>query len=173
MKVQNAYMMMIGDTSSLVLEAPKLDILAFLERFEGKYPTDVEISVKRKKRSLDANAYCWVLADMIADAISNTKENVYKHHIREVGVFDDVAVKDNAFESFAERWNSRGIGWFVETIASREKYVVVRCYYGSSVYDTKQMARLIDDLIYEAKELGLETMTPDEIERMKQAWNTK
>lgn len=173
MKISNASMGIINNDTMLMLQAPKSEILEFLEKFQTKYPIEVEISVKRKKRSLDANAYCWVLADMIASEVSSTKENVYKHHIREVGVFDDVAVKDEAFEPFAEKWQSRGIGWFIEKIASREKYVVVRCYYGSSVYDTKQMARLIDDLVYEAKELGLETIPPEELERMKKAWNTR
>ena len=43
---------------------------------------------------------------------------------------------------------------------------------GSHTYDTKEMSRLIDGTVEEAKELGIETMTPDQIERMKSLWGT-
>ena len=41
---------------------------------------------------------------------------------------------------------------------------------GSSEMDTKQMAYFLDNIVDEAKELGIETTTPAEIERMKQQW---
>ena len=39
-------------------------------------------------------------------------------------------------------------------------------------YDSAEMAHLIDGTVEEAKELGIPTMTPNEIERMKALWNS-
>ena len=46
-------------------------------------------------------------------------------------------------------------------------YIMLR---GSSSYDTKEMARLIDGLVSECKEVGIETLPPDEVERMMAAY---
>ena len=49
--------------------------------------------------------------------------------------------------------------------------VIVRAYYGSSQYNTKQMSRLIDMVVEGAKELGIETLTPEELARIKEEWH--
>ena len=48
-----------------------------------------------------------------------------------------------------------------------------KIYRGSHTYDTKEMSYLIDGTVEEAKEHGIETMTPDELERMKQSWQIR
>ena len=48
--------------------------------------------------------------------------------------------------------------------------VTVRCFYGSSQYNTKQMSRLIDDIIQDCEALGIETKSPDEIANMISQW---
>jgi hypothetical protein len=42
---------------------------------------------------------------------------------------------------------------------------------GTSLYNTSEMARFIDMVVQEAKEEGIETLPPAELERMKAAWN--
>ena len=140
-------------------------------------PLQVEIKPIRSRRSKDANAYMWVLADQIADAINSTKEAVYRKAIKEVGVFSDVAVqKGKPLGDLLSSWSSNGIGWFAEVFdsglsdSSGEAMKRVRLYKGSHLYDTKQMSRLIDYIVQEAKDLGIETTTPDELERMKTSW---
>lgn len=44
---------------------------------------------------------------------------------------------------------------------------------GSHTYDTDEMAKLIDGTVYEAKELGIGTMTPNQIREMKERWGVK
>lgn len=132
---------------------------------------DVEIKQHRNKRSLDANAYLWVLCQKIAEVIKSTKEEVYRKAIREVGQFEILAVREDATESFIRVWNSRGLGWYAEEMDSKIpgcKKIIA--YYGSSVYDTKQMSVLIDYIVSECKELGIETMTPEELESLKEQW---
>ena len=111
---------------------------------------DVAVEVKRwrRKRSMDANAYAWVLLDRLAEALGRDKLDIYREAIRGIGgVSDIVMVSDRAVEQLVNGWRHNGAGWFAETMPSRQKGVTtVVLYYGSSVYDTKQMAALIDHL---------------------------
>ena len=144
----------------------------FVETMQDK-PYIADIKLKRQRRSLDANAYLWVLCQKIAEAVRNTtKETVYQQLVRRVGQFTPLPIRNDAVESFAEMWRSHGLGWFVvvDGDSTITGYTRVFAYHGSSAYDTREMSVLIDEAVSEAKELGIETMTPDELERMKCEW---
>lgn len=132
-------------------------------------PGEYEIRKKPKKRSLDQNAYCWVLIDKIAEAVHIAPEQVYRNAIRDIGgVSERICIQSEAAETFCRAWEKRGMGWQTETGPSKIKgCVTVTCWYGSSVYDTKQMAALLESLIQEAKALGIETLTPEELARLE------
>lgn len=132
-------------------------------------PWELEIRRQKKNRSRDANAYAWVLIDKLAEKLSLTKEEVYKNVIREIGgVSETVYVRTKAAPEMIRIWKSRGIGWQVEIMPSQiDGFLNLILYYGSSVYTTRQMTSLIDQLIAECKEQGIETMTPDEMSRLK------
>lgn len=136
-------------------------------------PVEVEIKRHRAKRSLSANAYAWVLTDKIAAATGQTKEDVYRETIRNIGgVSDVVCAQDRAVEALRTGWEAHGIGWVTDTLPSKlEGCTNVILYYGSSTYDTAQMSRLIDLLVAEAKDLGIETATPAELERLRKEWD--
>ena len=131
-----------------------------------------ELKEHKKKRSLDANSYCWILCKKIADVLRITKEEVYRKAISEVGKFEILPIKNEAVNTFISAWSSKGIGWICETFnkSKLEGYTNVIAYYGSSIYDTKEMSILIDNIVQEAKQLNIETMTPDEIENLKSLW---
>ena len=148
----------------------------FRQDFAGLKEHDVSIEVKRwrKKRSLDANAYAWVLIDKIAQTTGVPKTEVYRQAIREIGgVSDIVAVPDNAVDKFREGWSKQGIGWQTEILDSKPGYKRIVVYYGSSTYDTKQMSALIDSLVQEAQALGIETLPPHEIARLNSLWGER
>lgn len=130
----------------------------------------VTIETKKKKRSLDANAYMWALADKIARKIYTTKEAVYQRAIRDVGVFDTLAMTEEAYQRFRERWKRKGVGWVTDIADSNGRMVTVLAYYGSSTYTTDEMARLIDWMIDEAEGMGIDTLTPNEKSKMLKAW---
>ena len=131
----------------------------------------VEIKPYKAKRSLDANAYCWVLCQKLAEKIGGTKEDIYKEAVRKAGQFDYIAVTDSATEQFLKAWTNKGLGWYAEALESKiEGCKKIMVYYGSSVYDSKEMAHLINYIVSECKELGIETMTPTEISRMMNEW---
>ncbi len=146
----------------------------FREKYDRLKDGEVSIEIKRyrKRRSLDANAYAWVLVDKIAEVISADKTSVYKTAIRSIGgVSETVCVQEQAAAKLRSAWESKGTGWQTETIPSKiEGCVNVILYYGSSTYDTKQMSSLIDSLVAEAKELGIETDTLDQIARYREDW---
>ena len=150
----------------------KQDISELKQVIGNKKLLAVEIKQHRKKRSLDANGYCWVLCQKIAEAIGNTKEFVYKRAIRQVGQFEIVPIKNEVVQRWIEVWNSKGLGWFAEVLddSKLEGYKKVISYYGSSVYDTREMTVLLEEIISEAKGLGIETMTPNEQREMISKW---
>ena len=132
---------------------------------------NVELKQFRKKRSLDANSYCWVLCDHIAKALTEqgaicTKEDIYKDAITQIGVFQPMIVEEKAFDKFQEIWKKQGLGYLVQEVSRKDKCVKVHCYYGSSSYDTKEMSLLINILVDLAKSLGVETRPQAEIDSL-------
>ena len=94
--------------------------------------------------------------------------------IKEIGDYEVIPVKNEAVDKFCEAWKRSGIGWVTETTKSKlDGYTNIIAYYGSSSYDTKSMARLIDLIIQECKEQGIETMSEDELNSLIGMWNEK
>ena len=152
----------------------------FREQFDALKDADVDVEIKkhRQKRSLNANAYCWVLCDKIADKLSNdkipyTKEDIYREAIRQVGVFKDfLNLTPEDAKTLQHAWEMLGTGWVTEQVdySPNGENVTIRCYYGSSQYNTKQMSRLIDSLVQDCRALGIETDTPEQINKMLSLW---
>lgn len=130
-----------------------------------------EIKEHKQKRSLNANAYCWVLIGKIADVIGSTKEEVYRNYILHKGIYRIVTIDNKAANTFIKVWSEKGLGWLCETSESKnEGFIDVVAYYGTSSYNTKQMANFIDYVVEEAKSQGIETLTPQEIQMLKDDW---
>lgn len=136
--------------------------------------TDVDVTVKkhREKRSLDANAYAWVLMDKLAEATGTPTSEVYRQAVKDVGGNTEiVCVREKAVQKLCDGWNKNGIGWQTEIMDSKIdgcKNVVL--YYGSSTFDTKQMSRLIDNIVQDCKAVGIETLTPQQLDALKEDW---
>jgi hypothetical protein len=143
-----------------------------VDDLRDKEKLSIDIKQFREKRSLDANAYFFVLADKLAEALNTTKEEIYRNAVREIGgVSEIVCVRDQAVDRLCEGWRQNGIGWQTEIFPSKlEGCTNVILYYGSSTYDKAQMARLIDNIIQDCKACGIETKTPNEIAEMKARW---
>ena len=141
-----------------------------LERRNRLY--DLEVKEHREKRSQDANSYAWVLMDKLAAAIGSTKEEVYRQKVREIGPFKDFTLTENEAGTFRVAWEKIGEAWPTEQVdyAPDGERVVIRAYYGSSTYNTKQMSRLIDSIVDDCKAVGVETLTPDKLALLKKGW---
>lgn len=133
---------------------------------------DYQIEKTKKKRSLDANAYAWVLLDKLSSALHIPKEELFRHSIKEIGgVSDTLCVQDDAVDRLRSAWSKNGIGWQSDTMPSKLPGCTnVILYYGSSTYDTAQMSRLIDNIVQDCKAVGVETMTDEELSRLVEGW---
>lgn len=132
----------------------------------------VQVKVKRKKRSKNANDYLWALCEKIAQTQGVSKEDIYRHEIRAVGVYEPLPVREDALDRFIAAWQERGIGWVVDIVDdSFPGYKKVFAYYGTSSYDTKEMSRIIENTVQDAKALGIPTETPEELSLLLDDWN--
>lgn len=136
---------------------------------------EYEIRRKADHRTLTANAYAWVLIDKLAEATGMPKTEVYKRAVREVGGNSEiVCVQTKAVPMLRKTWESRGLGWQTdEDVSKIPGCTNVTLYYGSSAFDTKQMARLIDSLIQDCKALNIETLEPDRLNSMLREWDLR
>ena len=128
---------------------------------------DIKIDKKRKKRSLNANSYMWVLCDKIARKIRSDRETIYQLMLRRYGTFTDVMVRDEASADFEK------ITKYFEELYRQDGWTAIRVYHGSHDYNSKEMSDLINGVVSEAQYLGIETMTPYEIARLSVLWGKK
>lgn len=131
-----------------------------------------DLKLYREKRSLDANSYFWRLLDELSKSLGETKEALYLRYVKECGPFRDFLLSEEEAKTFQTAWSMLGVGWPTERIdyAKDGDRVMIRAYYGSSTYNTKQMGRLIDSVVQDCKAVGIETLPPDKLAAMKEGW---
>ena len=137
---------------------------------------DLEVKEHRKKRSLDANAYCWVLINKLADVMRIPPTEVYRQAIQDIsGNSEVIPIKDEAVEQFKQAWTHNGIGWLVKDMGKSkiQGYRNLMVYYGSSVYTSSQMSVLIDHLVQDCKALDIETLSPEKLSLLMEEWDEK
>lgn len=134
---------------------------------------DLEVKEHREKRSLDANAYCWVLIGKLSKAMGIPPVEVYRGAIRDIGgTYTPMCVRERDVERVKESWGRNGLGWFIEDLGLSK---VPGChnlaaYHGSSVYDSKQMSILINSLVQDCKQLGIEVISEREKSLLLEKW---
>ena len=159
---------------------PKITILLdtnnkeVVEELKNENKLNIELKKYRKKRSLDSNAYAWVLLGELQNVLNIPKEEIYRDLIKSIGSYEVIPVKNEAVEKFRQAWSKNGLGWVTETTKSKlEGFTNIITYYGSSSYNTKEMTRLIDLLVEECKQFGIETKPKEEIESLLKEWDKK
>lgn len=132
----------------------------------------VDIKEYRERRSLDANAYAWVLINKIAERMQSDPADIYREAVRHIaGVSQVICLQTKAVEAFCEAWHRNGIAWMTETMPSKlPNCTNVVLWYGSSTYDTKQMSDLIDQLLQDAQQLGIPTDSKEYVDSLKVKW---
>lgn len=137
---------------------------------EGIQDQRLEITAKkyRKRRSLDANAYCWVLVTKIAEVMKSSKEEIYEELLQKYGLVQEIPITVKAEVDMSQIDGH----WFFLKESSDGKWKSYLPIRGTSTYDSKEMANFIDRVVDDAKELGIETLPPDELERMVARWGT-
>lgn len=125
-----------------------------------------EIKEYHKKRSLNANAYAWALIGKIADVLRSSKDEIYLEMLKKYGQSEIVSVLSDInvtayFKYFEE----------IATVKLQGKnFTHYKVFKGTSEYNTAEMAVFIDGVISEADELGIDTLPPNEVEKIKSLW---
>ncbi len=158
---------------SLLVDINNKDVV---ERLKNENKLCIELKKWRKKRSLDANSYCWTLCDKIAkelckDGTIVTKEDVYKDAILQIGSFEPFIVQEKTYMNFKRIWEKQGLGFLVQEVSKKDKCIKVNGYYGSSTYNTKEMSLLIECIVELAKTLNIETKPQSEIDSLLKEWD--
>ena len=156
----------------------KSSAMACVDELRECEKVSIKIEKYREQRSQAANRYLWHLCRELADKLSNdgvpyTKDDVYRDAVRARGIYREQGELPLDFAKTSRTaWEMLGTGWITEQVDFEPDgdRVIVRYYYGTSKYNTKQMSRVIDWLVAECQQQGIETQTPDQIANMLSLW---
>ena len=122
-----------------------------------------EVKEYRQKRSKSQNAYMWEIISKIADIQRLSKEEVYLQMLKDYGQSEIISMLSTI--------NPNGYLKYYEEIGKGQvngkEFTHYKVYKGSSEYNSKEMSILIDGVIQEAKQLDIETLTPQQIAEMR------
>lgn len=122
-----------------------------------------EIKEKREKRSLSQNSYAWELITKIGNVLRKSKEEVYLQMLKDYGQSEIVSILSSIEpKGYFKYYEKIGTG-----VVNNKEFLHYKIFKGSSEFDSKEMTILIDGIIQECKQLGIETLTPDEISKLK------
>ena len=159
---------------SLLLDTKQLDIV---EELKNEDKLNIELKKYRKHRSLDANAYFWKLLTELCELAEIDTVEEYKRRIKELGIFRQFKIEKDNIKTFEKMWTAQGIAWFCEiadtTYIGNAEFKIINAYYGSSSFNSKQMARLIDGVVQDCKSYGIETKPQQEIDSLLKEWDKK
>lgn len=149
---------------SAKVEIPRTEI-EDIKKLRG---CDISLEIKkwRNKRSLDANAYAWVLISEMAVKLEKSKEEIYLQMLKDYGVSLVVSVKSEEdiekIEKAFKYYEPFGSG-----VVGEKQFTHYKIYIGSSNYDTKEMSIFIKGIVQEAEQLGIPTLTENEIMQLE------
>lgn len=142
--------------------------------FRGQYDKlrdkDLDVTIKKwnDHPTLTANAYLWVLITKIGDALRMSKEDVYLDMLKAYGQGGAVSVEERFVEDFKRTYKySERLG---ESELNGKTFVHFRFWVGSSEYDKEEFSILLDGVVQEAKNLGIETMDTENLKSLMEAY---
>lgn len=122
-----------------------------------------EVREHKQKRSLTANAYFWDLVNEIANVTKQSKDEIHLQMLKEYGQNEVFSIRSDIDVSrYLKYYEEIGKGK-----VNGKEFTHYRVFKGSSEMDSREMAILIDGVVQEAEQLGIPTLTPNEIARLK------
>ena len=136
--------------------------------FDELHGTELSIKIDkhRKKRSLNANNYAWLLLTEIGNVLRTSKEEVYLEMLKRYGQSEIISVLAHIpIGEYVKYCEEAG-----ESALNGKLFKHYKVYKGSSEFDTREMSIFLDGVVSEAKEMGIPTETPEQIARLKAMW---
>ncbi len=156
---------------ALLLNLPReyqKDVNEINKLIESDKLKELEIKIHREKRSLDANAALWKMLSMMAEKLKTSKDELYLTMLQRYGVFTHVIVKPSMVDRIKAEW--RTVVELGEVNINGRTGIQLQCYFGSSQLDSKEFSVLLQGVIDEAKELGIEFISKEDFARMMNEW---
>lgn len=150
--------------SFTVDENEEQNLYSLADRLEPGREYDISITRHYEKRSASSNNYAWQLIGLISAEVGIPPRDVYKQFILDSFCYRDVLVADADVRREVAEWESQGYGWLCEVLGPsthNEGFTWIRKFRGSSSFNALEMARFLDNIIFEAQQFGIETEPKD------------
>ena len=142
-----------------------------IDKIWNEQKLSIEAVKYRKKRSLSANALLWACLGELATVLRTDKWEVYLLMLKRYGKFTYICVKPNVVEAVKAQWREcEEVG---KISLNGQDAVQLICYFGSSTYNTQEMSVLLDGVISEMKEIGLQPPMSSEMKRALEEWDAE
>lgn len=142
------------------------DFKQLVDELKDKERLSIEVKQYREKRSLNANNYAWKLITEIANVLRASKEEIYLLMLKMYGQSELISVLAHIpIDNYVKYFEEAG-----ESTLNGKLFKHYRVFKGSSEFDSREMAIFIDGIISEAKNLNIQTETPNQIAEMKARW---
>lgn len=164
---------------SILLEGRKEEIVDWYTRLSKHDRLKIDIKKYSAKRSHDANSYYWVLVTKMAQKLKNSIAMQHNLQLRSYGQLElidgrvvqvDIPDTDEAERQALESKEFHILPTSEVYGRDDRMYRVYNLLRGSHTYNTEEMAHLINCTVDDCKALGIETLTPEELERMYYLW---
>lgn len=155
-----------GKANLTLLINEKQQLMSSYDKLKDCEKLSIEIDRYREKRSLNANNYAWKLLTEIANILRSDKDKIYLEMLKRYGQRETISVQAHIpISGYVKYYEEIG-----ESKLNGKTFKHYHIFKGSSEFDTREMSIFIDGVVDEAKDLGIQTETPDAIARMKSLW---
>lgn len=155
-----AEVVLTGDAKSLIFSLAKI---------ADEDDRVFDLVVHKEKRSLNANGLLWHCIGQIASKMRVDKWDVYLDMLKHYGTYSYVLCRPKAVDKMREVWRETEV--LGEVTVGGETAVQLLCYYGSSTMNSKEFSVLLDGVIQEMKNLGIEPPTSEQMQQALLAWS--
>lgn len=142
-----------------MIGTPKQLIIKMLELDQEK---QYELKEYKKKRTLKQNDYYHTLKNKLATKLRKSPDEIHFEMIKKSCPFDEYLVPYEASLRGVEYYEEKG-----KIERNGKLFKTIRVYVGSSRLTTNEMIVLLDNMIEECHLQGIETITPDELAKMR------
>lgn len=126
----------------------------------------IKIDKYRERRSLNANNYAWKLLNEIGNVTRSDKDTVYLEMLKRYGQTAVVSL----LAHIPAEWYLKYYEELGESRLNGQLFKHYKVFKGSSEFDTREMSIFLDGVVSEAEDLGIQTLTPNELANLKSLW---
>lgn len=128
-----------------------------------------EIKEHKEKRTLTQNAYMWSLINEIANKMRLSKEDTYIKMLKDYSQSMLVTIRaDINVAKFFKYYDE-----VRTTKINNVDFKIYKVYEGSSQMNKQEFSILLDGVRQEAEQLGISTLTPEEISKLRWVENER